>query len=112
MSGDAHHSVLPAGNLVTDHSGASARSHLRRAGIAEFEIWLVRDLLASGRLEAVLPRYRLQNRLTGEYIYIAYLANRRSSAKLRVLKDFLAEHLAHIGELSALELTKIRGASV
>ncbi|MDI9654408.1 LysR substrate-binding domain-containing protein, partial [Burkholderia cenocepacia] len=67
-------------------------------GIAEFEIWLVRDLLASGQLEAVLPRYRLQNRLTGEFIYIAYLANRRSSAKLRVLKDFLAEHLAQIGE--------------
>lgn len=56
----------------------------------------------------MLPRYRLQNRLTGEFIYIAYLANRRSSAKLRVLKDFLAEHLAQIGELSERELAKIR----
>ena len=112
MSGDAHHNVLPAGNLVTDHSDFCSKPPAPETGIAEFEIWLVRDLLASGRLEAVLPRYRLQNRLTGEYIYIAYLANRRSSAKLRVLKDFLAEHLAHIGELSALELTKIRGASV
>ncbi|MBN3731568.1 LysR family transcriptional regulator [Burkholderia sp. AU31624] len=112
VNGDAHHSVLPAGNLVTDHSELLLEATCAGLGIAEFEIWLVRDLLASGRLEAVLPRYRLQNRLTGEYIYIAYLANRRSSAKLRVLKDFLAEHLAHIGELSALELTKIRGASV
>jgi hypothetical protein len=58
----------------------------------------------------VLPRYRLHNKLTGDYIYIAYLANRRSSAKLRVLKDFLAEHLAHIGELSEVELMKIRDA--
>ena len=78
-------------------------------GIAEFEIWLVRDKLASGQLEVVLPRYRLQNKLTGEFIYMAYLANRRSSAKLRVLRDFLAEHLAHIGELSEAELRKIRG---
>mgnify|MGYP001436443279 CR=1 FL=1 len=101
-----------AGNLVTDHSELLLEATCAGLGIAEFEIWLVRDLLASGRLEAVLPRYRLQNRLTGEYIYIAYLANRRSSAKLRVLKDFLLEHLAHIGELSALELTKIRGAGV
>lgn len=106
----ARHSVLPAGNLVTDHSELLLEATCAGLGIAEFEIWLVRDLLANGRLEAVLPRYRLQNKLTGEYIYIAYLANRRSSAKLRVLKDFLAEQLADIGALSDAQLTKIRTA--
>ncbi|AOK55968.1 LysR family transcriptional regulator [Burkholderia stagnalis] len=107
--GDARHSLLPAGNLVTDHSELLLEATTAGLGIAEFEIWLVRDKLASGQLEVVLPRYRLQNKLTGEFIYMAYLANRRSSAKLRVLRDFLAEHLAHIGELSEAELRKIRG---
>ncbi|MBR8456524.1 LysR family transcriptional regulator [Burkholderia dolosa] len=108
VNGDARHSLLPAGNLVTDHSELLLEATCAGLGIAEFEIWLVRDLLASGQLEAVLPRYRLHNRLTGEFIYIAYLANRRSSAKLRVLKEFLVERLAHIGELSEAELAKIR----
>ncbi|WP_269502388.1 LysR family transcriptional regulator [Burkholderia sp. IMCC1007] len=108
VSDDARHSVLPAGNLVTDHSELLLEATCAGLGIAEFEIWLVRDLLASGQLEPVLPRYRLHNKLTGEYIYIAYLANRRSSAKLRVLKDFLAEQLADIGALSDAQLVKIR----
>ncbi|WP_175774819.1 LysR family transcriptional regulator [Burkholderia anthina] len=110
VSDAARHSVLPAGNLVTDHSELLLEATCAGLGIAEFEIWLVRDLLASGRLEPVLPRYRLQNKLTGEYIYIAYLANRRSSAKLRVLKEFLAEQLADIGALSDAQLMKIRDA--
>ena len=38
------------------------------------------------------------------------LASPHNPAKLRVLKDFLAEHLAHIGELSEVELMKIRDA--
>ncbi|MXN79147.1 LysR family transcriptional regulator [Burkholderia sp. 4701] len=109
VDGDARHSLLPAGNLVTDHSELLLEATTAGLGIAEFEIWLVRDKLASGQLEVVLPRYRLQNKLTGDFIYMAYLANRRSSAKLRVLRDFLAEHLGHIGELSEAELRKIRG---
>ncbi|MBN3788329.1 LysR family transcriptional regulator [Burkholderia sp. Ac-20353] len=108
---DTRHSILPAGNLVSDHSELLVEATCAGLGIAEFEIWLVRDLLASGRLEAVLPRYRLQNKLTGDFIYMAYLANRRSSAKLRVLREFLAEHLAHVGEWSDVEMQKIRGGS-
>ena len=109
VDGQEHHSILPTGNLISDHSELlldAARSGL---GIAEFEIWLVRDLLVSGQLEVVLPQYRLQNKLTGESIYMAYLSNRRSSAKLRVLRDFLAEHLRHVGEFSEIEMQKIRG---
>lgn len=108
----SQHSILPAGNLSSDHSETLLEATCAGLGIADFEIWLVRDLLASGRLEVVLPRYRLKNKLTGNFIYMAYLANRRSSAKLRVLRDFLAERLAHVGEYSESELLKIRGGKV
>lgn len=102
-------SVLPAGNLVTDHSELLLEATCAGLGVAEFEIWLVRDLLASGELEVVLPQYRMENKLTGDFIYLAYLSNRRSSAKLRVLKDFLADRLSHVGELSEKEIRSIRG---
>ncbi|KVC52896.1 LysR family transcriptional regulator [Burkholderia ubonensis] len=110
VNADARHSIVPAGNLVSDHSELLLDATRAGLGIAEFEIWLVRDLLASGQLEVVLPRYRLQNKLTGDFIYMAYLANRRSSAKLRVLREFLAERLAEVGELSEAQMQKIRGA--
>jgi DNA-binding transcriptional LysR family regulator len=48
VRGDERHNVLPAGNLVTDHSELLLDATCAGLGIAEFEIWLVRDLLASG----------------------------------------------------------------
>jgi len=108
VSGQERYSLLPTGNLISDHSELLLDATCAGLGIAEFEIWLVRDLLASGQLEAVLPRFQLQNKLTGSFIYMAYLANRRGSAKLRVLRDFLAEHLANVGEFSEAEMRRIR----
>lgn len=108
VAGQQRHSVLPAGNLISDHSELLLDATCAGLGIGEFEIWLVRDLLASGQLEVVLPRFRVDNKLTGNFIYMAYLSNRRSSTKLRVLRDFLAERLAKIGEFSEAEMQKIR----
>ncbi|WP_321882925.1 LysR family transcriptional regulator [Paraburkholderia bannensis] len=110
VRGDERHTVLPIGNLVSDHSELLLEATCAGLGIAEFEIWLIRDLLASGQLEVVLPRFRLANKLTGDFIYMAYLANRRSSTKLRVLRDFLAENLSHVGEYAEAELVRIRGS--
>lgn len=107
-NGQAKHSIMPAGNLITDHSELLLEATCSGLGIAEFEIWLVRDLIASGQLEVVLPDYRLLNKLTGNAIYLAYLSNRRSSTKLRALRDFLAERLAHIGERSDAQMRAIR----
>ncbi|WP_236757814.1 MULTISPECIES: LysR substrate-binding domain-containing protein [Acinetobacter calcoaceticus/baumannii complex] len=105
---DQKHSILPIGNLMSDHAELLLEATCSGLGIGEFEIWLVRDLLISGRLEPVLPMYHIENKLNGNFIYMAYLANRRSSAKLRVLINFLAENLRHIGELSENEIKKIR----
>ncbi|HCI7175194.1 TPA: LysR family transcriptional regulator [Acinetobacter baumannii] len=102
------HSILPSGNLLSDHAELLLEATCSGLGIGEFEVWLVRDLLISGRLEPLLPQYNMINKLNGDFIYMAYLANRRSSAKLRVLINFLAENLRHIGELSEIEIQKIR----
>ncbi|HTR06037.1 MAG TPA: LysR family transcriptional regulator [Paraburkholderia sp.] len=92
-------SVLPHGNLQSDHSELLLEATCAGLGIAEFEIWLIRDLLVGGTLEAVLPGYHLKNELTGRQIYMAYLPNRRFSTKVRVLREFLAERLKGIGEM-------------
>jgi DNA-binding transcriptional LysR family regulator len=100
LTGGGHTvSVLPHGNLQSDHSELLLEATCAGLGIAEFEIWLIRDLVVSGALEVVLPDYRLDNALTGKQIYMAYLPNRRFSTKVRVLREFLAERLKGIGEL-------------
>ncbi|QQC65633.1 LysR family transcriptional regulator [Paraburkholderia ginsengisoli] len=91
--------VMPMGNLQSDHSELLLEATRAGLGIAEFEIWLIRDLLVSGELEIALPDYRLENALTGRQIYMAYLPNRRFSTKVRVLREFMAERLKGIGEL-------------
>ncbi|MNQ96772.1 HTH-type transcriptional regulator DmlR [compost metagenome] len=103
------HSLLPTGNLVSDHSELLLEATCAGLGIADFEIWLVRDHLATGRLQVVLPRYKMENTLTGRHIYLAYLANRRGSTKMRVLRDFIADQLQHVGRFSDEELRKIQG---
>jgi DNA-binding transcriptional LysR family regulator len=105
-----HTSIVPQGNLASDHSELLLDATCSGLGIAEFEVWLVRDLLISGALEIVLQDHKLINKLTGNFIYMAYLSNRRGSAKVKVLKDFLFEKLKHIGELSGDELRRIGGA--
>lgn len=100
LDGETRHSVLPSGNLATDHSELLLEATCGGLGISEFEVWLVRDLLESGALRIVLPRYRFDNKLTGSYIYMAYLANRRGSAKVKALRDFITDRIGSIGELS------------
>jgi DNA-binding transcriptional LysR family regulator len=97
-NGKTVQSVLPLGNLQSDHSELLLEATCDGLGIAEFEIWLIRDLLVSGALEVVLPKYRLDNALTGRQIYMAYLPNRRFSTKVRVLREFMAQRLQGIGE--------------
>jgi DNA-binding transcriptional LysR family regulator len=98
-NGKTVQSVLPQGNLQSDHSELLLEATCAGLGIAEFEIWLIRDLLVSGALEVALPKYRLDNALTGRQIYMAYLPNRRFSTKVRVLREFMAQRLKGIGEL-------------
>jgi DNA-binding transcriptional LysR family regulator len=110
--GKAVQSVMPLGNLQSDHSELLLEATRAGLGIAEFEIWLIRDLLVSGELEVALPDYRLENALTGRQIYMAYLPNRRFSTKVRVLREFMAERLKGIGELPERMQTPALGANV
>jgi DNA-binding transcriptional LysR family regulator len=96
---EVKHSIFPKGNLQSDNSELLLEAVCGGLGIAEFEIWLVRDLLLSGELHIVLPQYRFVNSLTGRHIYMAYLPNRRYSTKVRVLRDFLETRLKGIVEL-------------
>lgn len=109
IHGKERHSLLPTGNLVSDHSELLLEATCAGLGIADFEIWLVRDHLATGHLQVVLPQYKMENTLTGRHIYLAYLANRRGSTKLRVLRDFIIDQLQHVGRFSDEELRKIQG---
>ncbi|MGQ0710477.1 MAG: LysR family transcriptional regulator [Rhodoferax sp.] len=106
--GEQRWSTLPTGNLVSDHSELLLDAVSAGLGIAEFEVWLVREQLECGQLVAVLPQYRIDNKLTGHFIYLAYLANRRGSAKVRALRDFLVDKLGHIGQLSDAYIQGLR----
>jgi DNA-binding transcriptional LysR family regulator len=96
---DVRHSVFPKGNLQADHNELLLQATCAGGGICDFEVWLIREHVRRGELVVVLPDYRLVNRLTGERIYMAYLPSRRFSAKVKVLRDFIAERLNGIGEL-------------
>lgn len=100
-------SVLPTGNLSTDHSEMLLEAVCAGLGIGDFEVWLVKDKLISGELEVVLPNFTMRNELTGKFVYLAYLANRRGSIKLKVLRDFLFENLQHVGSLSEQDLANV-----
>ena len=99
--GQSIQTLLPQGNLQSDHSELLLESTCAGLGIAEFEAWLVNDLIAAGRLEVVLPDFSLVNTLTGRQIYMAYLPNRRNSTKVRILRDYLADKLNAVGSLKA-----------
>lgn len=101
-------SIVPRGSLQSDHTELLLGAVQQGVGIAEFEVWLVRDLIRQGKLEVVLPEYDFRNDLTGKYIYIAHLPNRRQSAKVRVLKSFLADRLNNIGTLNESEIKSLR----
>ncbi|BAO94137.1 LysR family transcriptional regulator [Caballeronia insecticola] len=111
-NGKVTQSVMPQGNLQSDHSELLLEATCAGLGIAEFEIWLVRDLLVDGKLELALPAYRLENALTGKMIYMAYLPNRRLSTKVRVLREFLAERLQGIGELPGDRAIAVNRAAI
>ncbi|WP_199756274.1 LysR family transcriptional regulator [Candidatus Pantoea deserta] len=101
-------SHLPRGTLQSDHTELLLSAVLEGTGIAEFEIWLVRDFIRQGALKIVLPDYEFKNDLTGKFIYLAHLPNRRQSAKVRVLKSFLADRLSRVGMLTESEIQSLR----
>ncbi|MBP0494049.1 LysR family transcriptional regulator [Pararoseomonas indoligenes] len=85
--------VTPTGPLRVTNVEALLPTLLAGLGIAELPDFIARDYLANGRLEAVLPGWRLAS---GGLYFITPTARNRP-AKVEVLAGFLAARLSRPG---------------
>ena len=95
--GDEHHSVPFGGRLRIDHGLAAREAVLAGRGIAPAHRWLVDDLIAEGRLEAVLPDYTVP----AVPLSLLIVPERAGIARVRLLIDFLAEEIRHVPGIQA-----------
>ncbi|WBL79257.1 LysR family transcriptional regulator [Bradyrhizobium xenonodulans] len=86
------HAVPLAGRLRVDHGLAAREALAAGRGIAPAHLWLVGDLLASGRLEHVLPDYSPPP----VPLNMLIVPERSGVARVRLLVDFLAGQIARI----------------
>ena len=87
-----NHAVPFGGRLRVDHGLAAREAMLAGRGVAPAHRWLVDDLLASGRLEAILPDYSLPS----VPLSLLIVPERAGIARVRLLIDFLAEQIGGI----------------
>lgn len=94
-----HHAIAFGGRLRIDHGLAAREALVAGRGVAPAHRWLVDDLLAAGRLEAVLPDYAPPP----VPLNMLIVPERAGVARVRLLVDFLA---ARIGEVPGIEKTR------
>ncbi len=97
--GGAHHAVPFGGRLRVDHGLAAREALIAGRGIAPAHQWLVGDLLATGRLEAILPDYSLPT----VPLSMLIVPERAGIARVRLLVDFLA---GQIGGIPGIEKSR------
>jgi DNA-binding transcriptional LysR family regulator len=90
--GGERHAVPFGGRLRVDHGLAAREALVAGRGIAPAHQWLVGDLLAAGRLEAILPDYSLPS----VPLSMLIVPERAGIARVRLLVDFLAEQIGGI----------------
>lgn len=90
--GGERHVVPFGGRLRVDHGLAAREALVAGRGIGPAHIWLVGDLLAEGRLKAVLPAYSL----SPVPLNLLIVPERANVARVRLLVEFLAERIAGI----------------
>jgi DNA-binding transcriptional LysR family regulator len=90
--GGERHAVPFGGRLRVDHGLAAREALVAGRGIAPAHQWLVGDLLAAGRLEAILPDYSLPS----VPLSMLIVPERAGTARVRLLVDFLAEQIGGI----------------
>lgn len=94
-NGERH--VVPFhGRLRVDHGLAAREALVAGRGIAPAHRWLVDDLLATGRLQAILPDYVLST----VPLSMLIVPERAGIARVRLLVDFLAERIGGIPGLA------------
>ncbi len=86
------HDVPFAGRFRVDHGLAAREALVAGRGIAPAHHWLVDDLLAAGRLEAILLNYSLPP----VPLSMLIVPERAGIARVRLLIDFLAEQIGGI----------------
>ncbi len=86
------HSVSFAGRFRIDHGLAAREALVAGRGIAPAHRWLVDDLLAAGRLVTILPDYSPAS----VPLSMLIVPQRAGIARVRLLVDFLAEHIRGI----------------
>jgi DNA-binding transcriptional LysR family regulator len=94
--GGERHLVLFGGRFRVDHGLAAREALVAGRGIAPAHRWLVDDLLAAGRLEAILPDYSLPS----VPLSMLIVPERAGIARVRLLVDFLA---AQIGTIPGID---------
>jgi len=86
------HQVAFKGRFVADHGLAAREAVAQGRGIASAHRWLIDDLLATGKLEPVLPDYRP----TAVPLSLLIVPERAGIARVRLLAGFLAEEIARL----------------
>jgi DNA-binding transcriptional LysR family regulator len=90
--GRERHAVPFGGRFLVDHGLAAREALAAGRGIAPAHHWLVDDLLAAGRLEAILPDYAPPP----VPLSMLIVPERAGIARVRLVVDFLAEGIAGI----------------
>lgn len=94
--GGERHLVPFGGRFRVDHGLAAREALVAGRGIAPAHRWLVDDLLAAGRLEAILPDYSLPS----VPLSMLIVPERAGIARVRLLVEFLA---AQIGTIPGID---------
>lgn len=79
------------GTFSSDNGPALLASAISGIGIAVVFEWMVRDLMAEGKLVRVLPEYVVNPHPGDADLYAAWSSSRGMSRKVRVFVDFLVD---------------------
>jgi DNA-binding transcriptional LysR family regulator len=100
--GGEHYMVPFVGRFRVDHGLAAREALAAGRGIAPAHQWLVGDLLADGRLEAILPDYALPP----VPLSMLIVPERAGIARVRLLVEFLVERIGGIPGIEQPQLVR------
>lgn len=95
--GGERHTVPFGGRFRVDHGLAAREALIAGRGIGPAHRWLIDDLLADGRVEAILPGWEPPP----VPLSLLIVPERAGIARVRLLVDFLAERIAGIPGIEA-----------
>jgi DNA-binding transcriptional LysR family regulator len=96
------HAIPFGGRFRVDHGLGAREALVAGRGIAPAHQWLIDDLLAAGRLEAILPDYSLNT----VPLSMLIVPERAGIARVRLLVDFLVEQVSGIPGIGKQQLER------